>query len=282
MGQKITVDIDSLLVWYPKIKDLPIPQPKTEIIILSDDELKSLREGKVSPSIVNKIKIIGDKLGYPLFIRTDLASNKFEWDRSCFVSSTTDIARNIGVIVEFNLSVDVMQELNFRVLVVREYIPMDSKYTAFYGNMPVCPERRYFLESEGDGTGIVTCHHPYWIEEAVVNPSVPNWKELSKEMNKETEAEVDLLADYCGLLMGVIKGYWSVDFCRAKDGRWILIDMAQGGRSWHSKKCRYNRTIEIDYGNLNEDKIKYLEDERKKVVEIDIDELYNLLKDSTV
>lgn len=34
-------------------------------------------------------------------------------------------------------------------------------------------------------------------------------------------------------------GYWSIDFCKAKDGRWILIDMATGERTWHKEDCEY-------------------------------------------
>lgn len=32
------------------------------------------------------------------------------------------------------------------------------------------------------------------------------------------------------------EGYWSVDFARLRDGRWVLIDMALGEVSWHPKK----------------------------------------------
>ena len=37
-----------------------------------------------------------------------------------------------------------------------------------------------------------------------------------------------------------MKGYWSVDYWKAKDGRWILIDMAEGEKSWHPSKCKYS------------------------------------------
>ena len=118
---------------------------------------------------------------------------------------------------------------------------MASKYTAFWNDMPVNPERRYFVEN-----GFLICHHPYWIKEAIVHPSVENWEKLSEEMNLETDEEIVLLSNYARMASRAVKGFWSVDFCKAKDGRWILIDMAVGGCSWHPEDCPYNRTKKVD------------------------------------
>jgi len=52
-------------------------------------------------------------------------------------------------------------------------------------------------------------------------------------LNTETEEEVKLLTSYAKMVAEQFKGYWSIDFCKAKDGRWILIDMATGQKSWH-------------------------------------------------
>ena len=50
----------------------------------------------------------------------------------------------------------------------------------------------------------------------------------------------------------LFKGCWSIDFCKAKDGRWILIDMAVGiGKgfkqrgSWHPKTCKKLDALKI-------------------------------------
>ena len=118
---------------------------------------------------------------------------------------------------------------------------MDSKFTAFYGEMPVNPERRYFIKD-----GKIQCHHPYWIEEAIEkgtdSKKLPNnWKKVLKEINTETKEEIKLLSKYTNQIAKVFpKGYWSIDFCKAKDGEWILIDMATGGSSWHDDKCKYH------------------------------------------
>jgi hypothetical protein len=126
--------------------------------------------------------------------------------------------------------------LDFKAFAVREYIPMASRFTAFYGDMPVNPERRYFFEY-----GQILCHHSYWIEEAIEQskkPSIPNWRAVARELNTETEDEIKLLTNYAEMVAKQFDGYWSVDFCKAKDGRWILIDLATGRKSWHPE-CKF-------------------------------------------
>ena len=127
---------------------------------------------------------------------------------------------------------------NYSALVFREFIEMDSGYTAFNG-MPVNPERRYFIKD-----GKVQCRHVYWVEEAIQRPSVDNWRELSEKMNTETESEITLLTKYAEMVAKEFDGYWSLDFCRGKDGTFYLIDMALGERSWHPE-CPFKTTRKL-------------------------------------
>lgn len=225
------VETDSMLIWYPKIKDLPIPQPKTEIIVLNEGELKTLYNESVPDGVTKKVKVVADRIGYPCFLRTDLASGKHSWKKSCFIDGKTELWKHIYEVTSFNLCAGVVG-LDFKALVVREFIPMDSRFTAFYGDMPVNPERRYFVKD-----GEVVCHHPYWFEDAIAQggkqPSIPNWREITKEINIETEEEIKLLSDYAKMVAKLFDGFWSIDFCKAEDGKWFLIDMATGDKSWH-------------------------------------------------
>lgn len=217
---------DSMLYWYPKIRDLDIPQPKTEFVLLSEEEYYATMEG-IPKSIVERIdRVIKEKFQLPVFIRTDQASGKHSWKDTCYYNGEK-LGFHLFEICESNHCADIMG-LYFRAIVVREFISMASQYTAFWGNMPVNPERRYFIKD-----GKVVCHHFYWIKEAIRNPSVENWEELSDEMNKETEEEIKILTGYSKMVAEVIEGFWSIDYCKAKDGRWILIDMATGENSWH-------------------------------------------------
>lgn len=231
------MDKTSMLYWYPIIKDLPIPKPKTtwveipfevfEEYAYMEPRGKEPRIVKYGPNILTKAK----EIGYPLFLRTDLASGKHSWEKSCYVEKEEDLFKHIWEVVEFNFIADIIG-LPCEALVFREYIPMASQFTAFWGKLPISPERRYFIRD-----GKIECHHPYWFEGAIEKSGFPpltfGWKKILEEMNKEPDEEVDLLTMYSDLVARVLDGYWSVDFCKARDGRWILIDLAEGEKSWH-------------------------------------------------
>ena len=221
----------SMLNWYSRIKGLPIPQPRTETVLLSKKNILEFWKEKVPEDVLKKVlKIIADDFKYPVFIRTDQSSAKHYWRDACYVESEGKLKDNIWGVVEFNMCAD-FAGLPFQAIVVREYIPMASVFEAFNG-MPVNPERRYFVKG-----GEVLCHHHYWIEEAINgknSPNLPeNWKDLLKEVNTETPEEIELLTGYAEMVSEAVPGHWSVDFCKAKDGTWFLIDMALAAESWH-------------------------------------------------
>jgi len=235
---------NSLLYWYPKIRNLGIPTPRTKTVKLSKEEIKLCRGEMLPPGLVDKVKNLLRKFEYPVFIRTDLSSGKHSWKKSCFVRSEKDIRGNLHEVIILNL-LSGLFGLPFRAIAVREYIPLDSKFVGFLGDMPVARERRYFIRD-----GKVQCRHPYWVEDAVAQGTISyswnklpqNWREILKEINTETEEEVKLLTSYAEKVAMVLEGYWSVDFAKAKDGRWILIDMGLGDVSYHFDGCKFKNS----------------------------------------
>lgn len=232
---------NSLLFWFPKVKNLGIPVPKTEWVEISTNELLRFMDDLcVLNKYWSEIEKVATKIGFPLFLRTDLASGKHGWNKTCFVEELKDLKDHIYRVVSANFEADIMG-LPARALVFREYIEMESGFTAFWGQLPISRERRYFIKD-----GIVVEHFPYWPEEAIEKsafpPSRKDWKEVLKELNTETEEEIALLNSYAEKVGTVLEGYWSVDFCRARDGPetpettsgsgWILIDCALGEQSW--------------------------------------------------
>lgn len=218
---------NSLLFWYPKICHLGIKTPQTDWLLLNDKEKKEYWEG--DSCNVARINQFIKCFNPPIFVRTDQASNKWMWQKSCYIENYDNLNSQIFEIICMNRIADMMG-LPIEAIVVREYIPMAEKFRAFYG-MPVNPERRYFIYD-----GKVLCHHPYWIESSIkfFNIDEPeNWKHLLKEANDETKEEIELLSFYASQIAEVMEGYWSVDFCLSQNGEWILIDMANGYESWH-------------------------------------------------
>lgn len=236
------MDKTSMLYWWPKVEDLGIPVPKTEIVEIPFEvfcDYMDFPETKKEPKIVDYMEEVFTKareVGYPLFLRTDLSSKKHSWEKSCYVEEEKDLTRHIWQVVEGNFTADIFG-LQCEALVLREYIPMASQFTAFWGNLPINPERRYFVRD-----GKVECHHPYWTADSILKsgatPSKPNWEELLLKIDEEPPNEVELLTKYSIMVAKLLPGFWSVDFCKAKDGRWILIDLAEGEKSWHPEHQR--------------------------------------------
>lgn len=231
-------DKNSLLYWYPKISDLGIPTPETKIVLLSDRERKEYLFGEDdwfnTSRLEKKVeKVIKEEFKLPIFMRTDYYSGKHSWNKTCYVDNLGKLSKNLFELVVESKMADVMGAgLPLNAVVVRGFIPMDSKFTAFFGEMPVNPERRYFIRD-----GKVLCHHPYWIKEAIQKgtskPLPENWGGIVDEINIESKEEIKILTGYSKGVADVLDGFWSVDFCKARDGRWVLIDCAEGNKSWH-------------------------------------------------
>ncbi|SMB97817.1 hypothetical protein SAMN00808754_1962 [Thermanaeromonas toyohensis ToBE] len=228
------------------MKDTRVPKPETIIVETGYRPLLKMLDGEPLPEDI-KARIIDatEQLGYPLFVRTDMASGKHDWQNSCYVASSAKLWSNIYRVVEFNEIADILG-LQPEALVFRKYIPLEAAFKAFYGRMPVAKERRYFVRD-----GKVECHHPYWVAEAIgewwyrVNDLAvkypdkigllpENWPSILAELNRETPEEVELLTAYAEEIGRAIgEGYWSVDFAKGQDGVWYFIDMAEGEQSWH-------------------------------------------------
>lgn len=222
----------SLLYWWPKVKDLGIPVPRTEIW---EADLKSwfdaMEGGRLPPNLafLEEAQRVARLIGYPLFLRTDLASGKHGWKRTCYVEEESLLPRHIYRVLEENEIAGIVG-LDYRALVFREMLTLFAPFTAFRGDLPIARERRYFIRD-----GKVECHHPYWIEEAVAGgrPKAEGWRETLAMLNMEHESEVEILTRYSEKVAEAMGGYWSIDYAFAVDGTWYLIDMAEGEKSWH-------------------------------------------------
>lgn len=221
-----------MVYWYEKIKDLEIPQPETIILELSEDIRAEFYE-RFPKALLTKIKPIANKIGYPLFVRTDLSSIKHSWEKTCYIENEAKLKQNIFNLIIDNICINFLG-LPYEALVFRRYIPLEAGFKAFWGNMPVAKERRYFLKD-----GKVQCFHPYWPEDAILNPNVANWKEILRKQNKETKSEIKLLSNYALMVGDVLDGYWSIDFAYGQDKKWYLIDMATGEDSYHWIECKF-------------------------------------------
>jgi hypothetical protein len=223
--------------WYPKIKDLGIPTPKTEIVEILDGYIKIYPENfKESISqYESEIFKKADKIGYPLFLRNDQTACKHWWKETCYVEDKDKLLWHIARLTE-ETSLLGMFGLPWEALVFREFIPLESYFTSFFREFPVSKERRYFIKD-----GKFQCRHDYWFDDVIEREREKpvNWQELLARINTYSKEDIELLDDYAVRVAQVMNGYWSVDFAKSEEGVWYLIDMALGKESFHYPDCSF-------------------------------------------
>jgi hypothetical protein len=223
----------SLLYWLPRICELGIPYPHTVCLPAGEDILAPLDGAEIPAKLMDSIRSAARSIGYPLFLRTDLQSGKHGWKNTCYIPEESLLGKNLAGVVEENMLGACCFGPMFEALVFRKFLDLDATFIAFYGDMPVNRERRYFIKG-----GEVVCHHPYWPEHAIDGHTKDvDWKDKLAALNDEPAEEIALLSGYAKRVSKELPEYWSVDFAKAKDGTWYLIDMALGAESFHWENC---------------------------------------------
>ena len=252
--KQIADEESSMLYWWPKIKDLDIPQPKTNFVNVNTDEILEVLNRKQDTIPQEKeIRELADSSGYPVFVRSDHLSAKHSWKDTCYVPDSDSLMSHIYRIAEDSLMMSMMGELGPNAIFVREFIPLDMAGFTAFEDFPVSKEVRCFVRN-----GVLECVHPYWFDDAVseVNNTVKkigtgepvsqeHWKKMLAEMNVLTDKDTADIERDVKTVATKFDGYWSVDFAKGTDEKWYLIDMARGEMSFHLAGCEKR----IEYGN---------------------------------
>jgi hypothetical protein len=223
-----------LSYWFPILEKSGVSVPNT-ILVKAPDELINIIDGNKPEGyskFIEELKQAAECVGYPCFLRTDHTSNKHDWDAACLIGAPKDFGSHVYNLVEFSECADLIG-LSYEIWAVREMLPTEPIFYAFYGHMPVVKEFRcFYIDNE------VICVHPYWPPETIQNPEPQeNWQEKLETINKLTskdEAEIRALANKVGLLFN---GDWSIDILWTKKG-WYVTDMATAETSYHWPECK--------------------------------------------
>ena len=239
----MTEDLNCMSYWYPRIKGL-VPTPQTELLVLSPEDghdMARVLDGDSPQSIERVYRFVAEAAqrmgGYPVFLRTGHGSGKHNWDRTCRVARSKEIADHIHNLIEWSHLAD-MLGLPHNVWAVRRMLAVEPICCLpTYCGLPLVPEWRVFIRDHK-----VQCSHPYWPPRAVNiglgKYSAATGAAILRYQAAPTPAEAILYAEDIG---AVLAGYWSVDVLQAKDGLYV-IDMAQGERSWHWDGCNAQQT----------------------------------------
>ena len=222
------LDKNDLKYWFTKIKASGVPTPKT-IIVEAPADLIDILDGDAKVTTYDlfhrHLASAMIEIGLPCFLRTGHTSNKHSWRDSCFVEDISILDHHVMWLTEFSALADIAG-LPVSTWAVRELLPTEPAFHAFLGELPITKERRYFINN-----GKITHKQPYWPPEAIKHPSTDIWRPLLDELNRETKEEAEELERLTLQVAKHFHGYWSVDWLWTKRG-WVLIDMAQGKRSF--------------------------------------------------
>ena len=258
---KEAMDRTSLLHWLPSIRwrsivgkswyeifipDEEYPFPKTLVIhgkfygIKLDADILPI----VPDDFIYNLKnLINEYFSYPIFIRGDYGSSKFQWCKTCYVEDESLLHRNLLNLLYHQLG---LEEQPVNALVVREYIKpykifdVDLSYKGGKCKFPLALEVRAFIQ-DGKPLGWTK----YWVKDAVNhnwgrfrNALPPNWEKLYDEKYVIAEDDLAEIRHYIETGLGIVadKHGWSIDFMKGEDGRWYLIDMADIRLSWKPDK----------------------------------------------
>lgn len=245
---------NSLFYWYPKIKDLDIPMPETVMVPFPEDLnwISIVYERKTTESFDDYILTLLEAhedsgFGLPFFMRTDETSNKHSWRESCYVTDLDQITSHIFNLLEHTEMSGWLGGLTVSGMVLREFLELDVRFKAHHGRMPIAKEFRFFVKN-----GEYQCHHPYWFPACMSFPSTEDWYEELMTMEKISETAFNQLKSWAELIGETVGGYWSIDFCKLKQGSWAMTDMALGKDSFHFNTCKYAPEEMKQYGDLYE------------------------------
>ena len=247
----------SMSNWWPKIKDLDVPQPRTIMVPVEETAMIGVLDGEPIPNIGEMERAVRD-IGSPTFVRNNVSSGKHHWKDSCFLENPDKLPRHVYGVTEYTL-MSTMGEVKIDSMFFREFIQLEQAgFSCFLGKMPISKEVRCFVRN-----GAIECRHPYWfdgvfkreeemetaarrhrkemgMDDTGSSDHLPSdWRAKLKKANRMTRSDNDAIMSHLFKIMPHFDGYWSVDFVKGIDGAWYLIDMARGEVSYHYEGCRH-------------------------------------------
>lgn len=222
--------------WAPAVAKAGVSAPDTIAMPMCFELQEAILEGMEMPpeaivnlvDIVKAVEIMGDKHGFPLFIKTSFTSNKHEWVDTCCLAS----AEPKAVLEQLANIVGYQGFSPYPVspsLLIRQMLDTDPAFRAFNG-MPVTQEFRFFA-----GKGKVEGYQAYWPEHTIQNPDADDWQSRLAEINSIKPKDLKELVAMAMSVTRHLDGDWSIDFLKDRYGKWWLIDMAEGAKSYRSE-----------------------------------------------
>lgn len=227
----MNIPAESARHWLPRLAAAGISVPDTVIMPYDHRAVVAMMEGadddRAWGDLLVRCRDAAPTVGWPVFVRTDLASAKHDGPASYRADGPEDLPRVLSFTVEDS-------EVKFwpggptpSAILLRRWLDLDAPFRAFGGH-PIAREWRLFASPDG-----VACSHFYWPADAILDPDRPHWEFLLAGLAADTPT-VDLrgLAVRAAAACPEVPA-WSIDFAADVHGTWHLIDMAPADLSWH-------------------------------------------------
>ena len=234
------LQLDTMLYWYPLVSKLDIPQPETYIVEIPYNILKNVPNDPLSLSrYMPQFKEIMSKLGpFPIFIRSDMSSQKFAFKSSCRLPDELSLMPHILHIVSNNIATG----LHDSAIIFRKWLDLEAGFSAF-NNLPITKTARVFISD-----GAITCIHPAWEQYQIdhwpgnhcrsTGGINPEWRSILANQNSTIKSQHPVLEKYGSMVASVLgPGKWAADFTKGYDGEWYLLDVVAGMVVVHPKDC---------------------------------------------
>ena len=193
------VDKTSACFWFPRIRDAGLTVPRTEIVPYDHARSIMTFEGNDNYCMPIEIKEAAERIGYPVFIRTDQASAKHNGPHAFKAENLERLIRCFWMTVE-DSELKLWLSATMSAIMVREWLDLDAPFEAF-GGLAISREWRFFANEHQ-----VFCHHFYWPAEAIEfygRKEPDDWRHVLRDMGlicpPSTVAALSVqAADVCG------------------------------------------------------------------------------------
>ena len=235
---------NSATYWLPRLQSdeaIALHVPRSVIVPYDHHAMICAMEGGDEyaqwDSVVQSVRDAARSIGWPVFVRSCLASAKHDGPNSYKASDVSEVARVLSHTAEDN-ELKFMFEGGPAAFVVRQFLQLEASFVAFHG-LPIAREWRFFASHSA-----IICTHPYWPEDTIRfyrgHKGPRGWKSQLADLHEQPQASewvmLEALAINAAALCDVAPA-WSVDFAKDTGGKWWLIDMAVMERSWHWPDC---------------------------------------------
>jgi len=233
--------LNSALTWRPAMEaageQSAVRIATTEFVAIPEkDAAIDFVDGAPSEFPIQEIEASAERLGYPVFVRTDQTSAKHHGVSGYRARDAEELRIAVSHALEANLMAMSMPAP--AAIMLSDWIAIETGFhdTRIGGGLGTRIGREFRLFADSSE---VFCTHFYWPADSMKRPSRNDWRaQLSRLADVDVPEPVRDFA--CQAVAETPREIaWSVDIAQDECGDWWGIDMAVAGMSWHPEDCEH-------------------------------------------